>query len=333
MTASQPGGAREPVSPAAEAPLAAVTGANGFIGRHLVPELARRGWRVRLLLRRDPILPEWQHLRPEVVAGGLEDRAALVNLVDGATAIINVAGLIKAARRRQFFAVNRDGAAALANVARVTSPDAHFLQVSSLAAREPTLSHYAASKRAGESAVRDAFGSRATILRPAVVYGPGDRETLRFFQLARHRFVPVPTDGRAALIHVQDLARLIALLVATAPTDAVLAAADAHPQGYRLAEVLGAAARAVDNDAPRLVRAPAVLLRAVATAGDVARLFGSAAMLNSQKLRELRHPDWSVSPRELARVPGWTPEYDLQSGFADSVAWYRAAGWLPARTG
>jgi nucleoside-diphosphate-sugar epimerase len=314
------------------APLAAVTGANGFIGRHLVPELARQGWHVRLLLRRDPIMPEWQHLRPEVVAGRLDDPAALVHLVEGATAIVHVAGLIKAARRWQYFAVNRDGAAALASAARVTAPDAHFVHVSSLAAREPALSDYAASKRAGESAVRTAFGSRVTILRPAVVYGPGDRETLRFFQLARHRCVPVPgpTDGRVALIHVRDLARLVALLVATPPADAVLAAADARPQGYRLAEVLGAAARAVGNDAPRLVRAPEALLRAVAMAGDVARLCGSAAMLNSQKLRELRHPDWSVSPEELAQVPGWTPEFDLQSGFADAVAWYRAAGWLPA---
>ena len=94
--------------------------------------------------------------------------------------------------------------------------------------------------------------------------------------------------------------------------------------------MLTAAARAVGNDAPRLVRAPGWLLRTIALAGDVARVCGSAAMLNSQKLREIRHPDWSIPPAQMARPAGWTPEFGLESGFADAVAWYRAAGWLAA---
>jgi nucleoside-diphosphate-sugar epimerase len=313
-------------------PLAAVTGANGFIGRHLVPELARRGWRVRLLLRRDPVAPGRELLRPEIVAGTLTDPGALAEFVAGATAIIHVAGLIKAARRRQFFEVNRDGAAALAQAARDIAPGAHFLLLSSIAAREPALSDYAASKRAGEASVRELLGPRVTILRPPVVYGPGDRESFRLFQAGRHRYVPVPgpMDARNALIHVRDLVRLIAALAAGGPADRVLTAADANPRGYRRDELLAAAARAVGNTSARLVPAPGLLLRAVAWTGDLARLFGAASMLNSQKLRELRHPDWSVTPEELARVPGWTPEFDMHSGFADAVAWYRREGWLPA---
>lgn len=67
----------------------------------------------------------------------------------------------------------------------------------------------------------------------------------------------------------------------------------------------------------------------MALAGDVGKWLGSANMLSSQKLRELRHPDWSVSAQELAQVEGWTPVFDLESGFADAVSGYRAAGWLP----
>jgi nucleoside-diphosphate-sugar epimerase len=297
-----------------------------------VPEFARQGWRVRLLLRRDPVLPEWQHLQPEIVAGTLADAAALDNLVDGAQAVVHVAGLIKAARRARFFEVNRDGAAALAAAARAAAPGAHFLLISSLAAREPGLSDYAASKRAGEEAVAAALGAGATILRPPVVYGPGDRETLRFFQVARQRLVPVPRvpGARAAMIHVSDLARLVVRLAAAQPSGAVVAAADANPQGYALEEVLRAAARAVGNEAPRLAPLSPALLRVVALAGDIGQLFGSATLLNSQKLRELRHPDWSVPEQERARADGWAPEFDLSSGFADAVAWYRRAGWLPA---
>lgn len=314
------------------APLAAVTGATGFIGRHLVVALAQSGWRLRLLLRRHPAIREWRDVRPEIVPGSLGDPTALERLVDGAGAVIHVAGLIKAASRRRFFEVNRDGARALAEITREVSPQAHFVLVSSLAAREPALSDYAASKRAGEDAVREAMGERSTVLRPPAVYGPGDRETLLFFRLARRRIVPLlgPAHARAALIHVRDLARLIVCVAASAPRGQILCAADGQPQGYGWAELLGTAARAVGNPAPRLVHIPRALLRAFALAGDVGQLFGSATLLDSQKLRELWHPNWSVASHERAQPAGWAPELTLQSGFAETVEWYRAAGWLPA---
>lgn len=313
------------------APLAAVTGATGFIGRHLVAALARAGWRTRLLLRREPTEPQWRALRPQVVAGSLGDEAALARLVDGADAVIHVAGLIKAARRARFFEVNRDATAMLAHTVRRLAPGAHFVHVSSMAAREPLLSDYAASKRAGEVAVLDTLGPRATVLRPPAVYGPGDRETLLFFQLARLRRVPLlgGPEAHAALIHVNDLSQLIVRLAAAPPRGDVLTAADGRPAGYRWDELLGAAARAVGNPAPRFIRAPQGLLSGIALLGDLARVLGSASMLSSQKLRELRHPDWSVPPTELAQPPGWVAQFDLDNGFADAVAWYRAAGWLP----
>jgi nucleoside-diphosphate-sugar epimerase len=133
------------------------------------------------------------------------------------------------------------------------------------------------------------------------------------------------------MIHVGDLAQLIVTLAAGAPQPRTLTAADARPQGYLWREVLGAAARAVGNEAPRLFQAPTALLKTVALAGDIGRVFGAANMLSSQKLREVRHPDWSVSAEELARPAGWTPAFDIDRGFADAVTWYRKAGWLPAR--
>jgi nucleoside-diphosphate-sugar epimerase len=312
-------------------PVVAVTGATGFIGRHLVLALAQAGWQVRLLLRREPVEPGWEELRPQVVAGSLSDAAALERLAVGAQVVVHLAGLIKAARRAQFLAVNRDGAVALARATQRVAPGAHFLMVSSLAAREPGLSDYAASKRAGEDAVRALLGAQATILRPPAVYGPGDRETLLFFQIARRRTVPLPGDprARAALIHVADLVRLIVALVGAPPRAGILAAADDRPAGYSWRDVLGAAAAAVGNPAPRFVQAPVPLLAAIALAGDVGRVFGSANMLNSQKLRELRHLDWGVTEAERVLPDGWSPRFKLADGFADAVAWYRDAGWLP----
>ncbi len=311
-------------------PVVALTGATGFIGRRLAPMLAADGWRVRLLLRRDPVVKEWRGLQLQVVAGDLLDPAALRQLVEGADAVVHVAGLIKAARQAQYDAVNHAASRMLAETMRAHAPAARLLHFSTMAAREPKLSGYAASKRAGEDAVREVLGERVTVLRPPAVYGPGDRETLVFFQMAQKAIVPLAGTpvARAAMIHVDDLCSLAVALLREPSHGQVLTAADARPEGYTWREVFTTAAHAVGNPGARLVHAPALLLRALALGGDVARLFGVASMLTTQKLRELRHADWSVPASELARPAGWAPRHDLVDGFAGAVAWYRRAGWL-----
>lgn len=311
-------------------PVVALTGGTGFIGRRLAPLLTAAGWRVRLLLRRDPVCAEWRDLDPQIVAGDLGDGAALAQLVSGVDAVVHVAGLIKASRRRHFFAVNHAGTRALAEATLRHAPDARFLHLSTIAAREPQLSDYAASKRAGEDAVLELLGNRVTVLRPPAVYGPGDRETLVFFQLAQRKFVPLlgAPGARIAMIHADDLATLIVAQLQAAPCGAVLTAADARPDGYSWQEVFSTFTRAVGNDRASLFRVPAALLHAAALVGDVGKLFGSANMLSSQKLRELRHADWSVAPLQWARPAGWEPRYSLNAGSAHAVTWYQRAGWL-----
>ena len=310
----------------------AVTGASGFVGRHLVRELVVQGLQPRILTRRDPVVREWRDIEIEVVPGELGDAAALRRLVAGADAVIHLAGLIKAASTAQFMAVNRDGTRAVAEAVRQHAPNAHFLQVSSLAAREPQLSGYAASKRAGETVALDLLGATASVLRPPAVYGPGDRETLIFFQLAAQRTVWLPGGpaARTALIHVADLAAALARMATAPASGRVQSTADARPAGYSWREILESAARAGGNTAAKFRNAPRLPLQALAFAGDTARRFGYAKMLTSEKLRELLHPDWAVAPQELARIPGWQPRFDLDRGFHDAVAWYRKAGWLSA---
>lgn len=311
-------------------PVVALTGATGFIGRRLAPSLAADGWRVRLLLRRDPVAAEWRGLDAQIVAGELGDPVAMRQLVEGVDAVVHVAGLIKAARRRQYYRVNAAGSVALADAVKATAPHAKFLHVSTIAAREPKLSDYAGSKRAGEDAVLERLGSRVTVLRPPAVYGPGDRESLVFFQMASKGFVPLagPMAARAAMIHVDDLTAVLVALLREEPRGAVLTAADERPGGYSWREVFQVAARSVGNARATLFQAPAAMLHGVALAGDLGRAFGSANMLNHQKLRELRHLDWSVGPEEWARPAGWQPRYPLVDGFAQTAAWYRRAGWL-----
>jgi 2-alkyl-3-oxoalkanoate reductase len=311
-------------------PVVGLTGATGFVGQRLAPMLADAGWRVRMLLRRDPVRPAWSGMDPQIVAGDLGDTAALRQFVAGVDAVVHVAGLIKAARRRQYDEINTAGSIRLAEVVNELAPRAQFLHLSTIGAREPQLSGYTASKRAGEEAVLGLLAARATVVRPPAVYGPGDRETLVFFQMARRMFVPLAgsPDARAAMIHIDDLCSLLVALLSHPRGGQVLTAADDRPQGYSWTEVFGAAARAVGNPRARLFHAPAALLHTIAVTGNVARLFGRANMLTSEKLRELRHADWSVPLEQRALAPGWAPRYTLAEGFANTVAWYRRAGWL-----
>jgi len=167
--------------------LAAVTGATGFVGPHLVAALARHGWTLRLLIRRWTPLPSLPGVEADIVWGDLADEASLKRLVDGADAVVHAAGLIKARRPAEFDAVNRDGTARLSALA----PDVPFLLLSSLAAREPQLSPYAASKRAAEEAIARRSGAWLALRAPAV-YGPGDRETLAYFKMAKLGIVLLP---------------------------------------------------------------------------------------------------------------------------------------------
>lgn len=248
--------------------------------------------------------------------------AALARLAQGADVLIHNAGLVKAPNRAAFDAVNVAGAVAVAEAAGDLS---HVLLVSSLAAREPQLSHYAASKRAGEEAMRQRLGDRLTIARPVAVYGPGDREIAPVFDIAAVSPVLPVLNARArvGMIHVEDCAAQIAALAGRPPSGATYGLIDGRPDGYTWAELMEAAAAAAGRTA-RLIGLPAALVHAAGRLNDLAAAFGGAPMLTSGKARELLHADWSVTSGERApQMP--PPRYTLAAGFLDAATSYRSA--------
>ena len=304
-------------------PLVALTGGTGFLGRHVLTAFAAAGWRVRLLARRPDAAPR----TVETVQGSLSDAGALTALVRGADAVVHMAGLIRARSAAEFMAVNRYGTAALAESRAAHAPSARFVLVSSMAAREPGLSHYAASKAAGEAALA---GTGAVILRPCAVYGPGDRATLPMFRAACWLAQPVLNGpaARVALIHAADVASAVASAARPEMPAGTWELTDGRTQGYTWREIVEAACRACGG-AARPVRVPAPVLALAGLCGDLAALAGAAPMLTSGKAREILHRDWGS--RGQAQPPDtlWRPARDIEDGFAQTATWYRAAGWLP----
>ncbi|SDB74710.1 NAD-dependent epimerase/dehydratase family protein [Belnapia rosea] len=316
-----------------EAPLVAVTGATGFLGHHVLDTLARKGWRLRVLVRGDaaPRLPPHP---VELVRGDLADEEALQHLVRGATAVVHLAGLTKARRRADFLAVNRDGSARLAAATAASAPGARLVLISSLAAREPHLSAYAESKQAGEAAVIAALGERASwlVLRPGVIYGPGDREGLALCRLISAPIIPVPRapEPRISFVHAHDVATAIAGVCLAGPSKAVFEVADEHVRGYSWREILCQLCGMLQRE-PRFVPVPDAMLLASGAAADAwSSITGRPSLFGRGKAREFLHRDWGSSAERQLPSLVWAPRISLQTGLRDMLGWWASLGLVKA---
>jgi nucleoside-diphosphate-sugar epimerase len=319
-----------------------VTGGTGFIGARLAARLVAAGERVRCLVRSLERGGELRALGAETVLGDLGAASeALAEAIAGCETVFHAAGAVRAWNRAGYFAANAAGTRRLVEAARAAGAR-RFLLVSSVAAvgpadpggevtedREPRpVTAYGESKLAAESALRDAAGPLAwTVVRPCAVYGPGDRQFLALFRLARHGFVPypVPRDSRLSLIHVDDLVDLFLAAAARAPGGSAYLASDGRAHAWP--ELIAAAGAAVGRRAFSLRLAPA-LLWPLALCLEAARPFAAAPFLISRdKLHEARQR-WVASPAKAIRELGWSPRIGLDEGFRTTAAWYREKGWL-----
>jgi uncharacterized protein YbjT (DUF2867 family) len=298
----------------------AVTGGTGFVGGHLLRVALGQGYDVRALTR------GWKPPEDEIdwVDGALDRPETLAKLAAGADAVIHIAGLINAPDRAAFEAVNVAGTAAMVDAARKAGVR-RFVHISSLAAREPELSDYGWSKSRSELLVA-ASGLDWTVIRPPAVYGPGDRETLELFKMARRGFVALPPRGRFSIIHVEDLCRLI-LAVLDEPDSwaETYEPDDGRDNGWdnrHFARTLG---RLYGRRAATLSM-PKIALR---VASGLDRLFRrSRAKLTPDRVGYFCHPDWVVAPERKPPAGLWKPQVRTPTGLKETADWYRREGWL-----
>ena len=297
----------------------AVTGGTGFVGQHLLRMALAAGFDVRALTR------GWKPPEDEIswVDGALDRPEALLKLCTGADAVIHIAGLINGSKQA-FDTVNVGGTAAMIDAARKAGVR-RFIHVSSLSAREPELSNYGASKAKSERLVA-ASGLEWTIIRPPAVYGPGDRETLELFRMARRGFVALPPGGRFSVIHVEDLCRLILATVDDPETVSETYEPDDGREGgwehrhfaRTLSRIYGK--RATTVAMPKLV---------MKGASRLDRLFRrKSAKLTPDRVNYFCHPDWVARAEHRPPPAFWTPEVRTATGLKETAEWYRTEGWL-----
>ncbi len=289
----------------------AITGLTGFIGGRLAAKLLDLHADVRAIVRREA--KSSAGIRPWRVA--LDDVDGLTAALAGVDAVVHLAGAVRGRGFEDFRGVNVDAVANLCTAIDRQSPPPPLLLVSSFAARQPELSDYASSKRAGEEVLGAWPHLDHTILRPPAIYGPGEVEMRPLLGWMRRGLTVIPGNRRQrlALLHVDDLAdAIIAWLRDPARCrHGRFEIDDGAPDGYDWPAIV----RAVGARRNRTVVAPVVLLDGIARTNlFLAKLCGYAPMLTPGKVRELTQESWQGGDGAFGILTGWRPRYDLVRG-------------------
>jgi nucleoside-diphosphate-sugar epimerase len=327
--------------------LVALTGGTGFVGSHAVDALLAAGYRVRALVRR-PESPGWlKGTGAEIVPGDVRDVASLTALVEGAAAVVHVAGKTSARNETEYMAANAVGTANVVAAVQKLARGAHVVLVSSQAAGGPSadgepvragdpphpVSSYGRSKLAGEEAVRKAPGLAFTILRPSAVYGPRETAIRGLFVAASKGFVPVLAGGipRIQMAFAEDVAAAVIGALARGGRGETFFVAHPEILDYRgIAETLAG----LPTKRPLMLPIPGAAIRAAGFLSGALSVLGKGPpVFNAEKANEMLQRAWICDVSDAQVALGQPFRTDFMSGARRSWDWYLEHGWIVDRGG
>lgn len=322
-----------------------LSGGTGFIGRALLPCLLAEGLEVTYLVRAGSRTKDPRPVGVRLATVDWTRERDLAPLVAQAEMVLHLAGTVAAPAPQGYLDGNLGITRSLARaLARHGRENQRVVYVSSLAAAGPCaqlpglsedqpprpVSAYGRAKLASEREMLSLADKReVVILRPAIVYGPGDQALLPLFRAARRVGVPVPGHGRrpVSLLFVGDLARaLVQALKRPNLAGQVYFLSDGQAHSWR--DLALALARVVGGPA-RVLPTPWWMLRGACALGALAGRIGRwPAQLNPDKWLEARQVGWLCDSSRARRDLGLPAMCDLEAGLSATVRWYREHGWL-----
>ncbi|MDX9827604.1 MAG: NAD-dependent epimerase/dehydratase family protein [Spirochaetia bacterium] len=326
----------------------AVTGGTGFIGSHVVDLLLSQGFEVQCLVLPGEDRLWLKGLPLRFFEGDLTDRESLVPFLRNCNAIINAAGLTRAKSEEEFFKINKEGPVNLVEAAlSLEDGPRHILCMSTQAVMGPCaegccsvegdplnpITPYGRSKAAMEQALLD-YELRGllhcTFFRAPGVYGPRDRDFLKYFRLINKGLRVVTGDSHiTSLLYVKSLAAAIVSCVLNPKAfGQAFFVADARP--YDWDEFSAMIEKALGKKTFRIY-IPNAVIGIISVCSETLKPFlKKPPLIDKNKILEMRQQRWVVSTAKAQSLIGFSPLENTEEAISKTARWYCAQGWLRA---
>ncbi|MCX7784898.1 MAG: NAD(P)-dependent oxidoreductase [candidate division WOR-3 bacterium] len=316
-----------------------VTGANGFIGSHIVEGLLEKKYQVRALVRKSANLQWIKDLPIEIFYGAISNYTDLLKAVTDIDFVIHCAGATKGITEKDYTTANVIGTQNLLKAClEYNQTLKRFIFISTISAVGPSPTHwpitetktctpvsiYGKTKLQAESevlAIKDIVPS--VILRLCAIYGPRDHEMLAFFKFLNMGICPV-FGGLVSMCYVKDVVSATMLCL----EKEILSGTIYHISDgkcYNVIDVAKVIETILGKKAIK-IKVPNAMLKLYA---DIINFFRpNSTVLNSDKIKELIQPCWVCDIDKIKTEIGFMPQYSLEQGLKETIQWYKEHHWL-----